>query len=130
MAFGVLFAAGGIAVGGVAVGGLSLGVLAMAGLAVGGYAVGGLAIGIISVGGMAFAGYAAYGGGAIAWQYSLGGLSIAHHANDSAARDFMNSSLTRAGTVGAALLALGGIIALVPVLIAIANQLLNRSRTQ
>jgi hypothetical protein len=49
------------------------------------------------VGGLAVAGYAAYGGATIAWQYSIGRLSIAHHANVAAAHDFMHTSLMRAG---------------------------------
>ncbi len=97
-AFGILFAAGGIAVGGLAMGGVAvgvialggatLGVLAIGGMAIGGFAVGGAAIGVIAVGGLATGWVAAQGGMAIAKTYALGGGAIAQHANDAAAKEF------------------------------------------
>lgn len=85
IAFGVLFAAGGLAVGGVSVGGLSIGVLSFAGLAIGLAAVGGLAIGVLAVGGAAVAWSAALGGLAVARDVASGGSALATHANDPAA---------------------------------------------
>jgi len=101
MAFGVLFAAGGISVGGISTGGLSLGVIAAGGLAAGAIAWGGLAFGLWAVGGLAV-GRLAFGGIAFAWHAALGGLSMAHdfalgdqalaaHANDEAARIALRS---------------------------------------
>jgi hypothetical protein len=108
IAWGVLFAAGNVAVGGIATGGLSLGLVSFAGLAAGGLAVGGVAAGAWAMGGFAL-GFEALGGIALAWQaavgglavafnYAQGGLAIAEHANDPTARAFLQSHgfLTRA----------------------------------
>ncbi len=78
MAFGVVFALGGVAVGGVSIGGLSVGVLALGGGALGCVAVGGLAVGLIALGGLAV-GVLAIGGGAIGY-YAVGGGAIGVHA--------------------------------------------------
>lgn len=111
-AFGVLFAAGGfacggiafggMAIGGIAVGGLGLGLVSFAGLAVGALALGGCAIGGFVAGGMAI-GWTAFGGAAIAWRAAKGGLAVAHdyafggqaiaaHANDAAAKAFVEAT--------------------------------------
>ncbi len=96
-----LFAMGGIAFGGVAFGGLScgfvsfgglaLGALAIGGLSMGGWSWGGMAVGWMAFGGMALAWKAAYGGMAIAHEIAVGGQAIAHHANNPAAKAFMES---------------------------------------
>ena len=92
IAFGVVFALGGLAIGGVSVGGLSVGVLALAGLAVGIWSVGGLALGVFALGGGALAAWAANGGLAVASEYALGGLAIGAKANSEAARTYFESS--------------------------------------
>ena len=78
VAFGVVFALGGVAVGGISVGGLSLGILSIGGLAVGGIAIGGIAAGLVAVGGLAV-GMVAVGGGALGY-YAVGGGAIGVHA--------------------------------------------------
>lgn len=92
IAFGVVFALGGLAVGGLSLGGLSVGVLAFAGLSVGIWSVGGLALGVFALGGGAIGVWAANGGLAVASEYSLGGLAIGAHANTDAARAYFESS--------------------------------------
>ncbi len=92
IAFGVVFALGGLAVGGISVGGLSVGVLAFAGLSVGVWSVGGLALGVFALGGGAIAVWAANGGLAVASEYSLGGFAMGAHANTDAARAYFESS--------------------------------------
>jgi hypothetical protein len=77
VAFGIVFASGGIAVGGVSFGGVAVGVLPIGGLALGALAIGGLALGIVSIGGAAVAWYAAVGGLAVAHTYAAGGVAIA-----------------------------------------------------
>lgn len=108
-AYGVLFAIGNVAVGGIAIGAVSVGVISAGGLAVGGLAFGGLTCGVIGIGGLgtgmfAFGGLAlgwmAFGGGALAWRAAKGGVALAHdfavggyanamHANDLAAKNFI-----------------------------------------
>jgi hypothetical protein len=95
VAFGVLFAAGGVAMGGVAVGGLSIGLLPIGGLALGAFALGGCAGGVWAVGGAAFGLQAALGGLAVAGQYAEGGLAIAPHANNQAASEFFTGTFFR-----------------------------------
>lgn len=97
-AYGILFAAGGVAVGSismggvavglVAIGGASIGLLAISGFALGGLAMGGGAIGIVAAGGVATAWVGAEGGMAVAREFALGGQALAQHANDAAAREF------------------------------------------
>lgn len=89
---GVLVSLGGVAVGGVAVGGVSLGVVSIAGLALGVCAIGGGAIGIVACGGGALGLVAALGGLAVARDYALGGMAIAEHANDPAARELFEGA--------------------------------------
>lgn len=79
VAFGVLFACGGVAVGGLSVGGASLGALSLGGLAIGLGAMGGLAVGLVAAGGAAFAWYLALGGLAVARDTAFGGLALARH---------------------------------------------------
>lgn len=92
-AIGILFAAGGFAVGGVALGGLAIGAVSVAGAAFGVLAAGGWAMGLLACGGGAVAWTAAFGGVAIAHDYAVGGLAIAAHANDEAARNFMSQTI-------------------------------------
>jgi hypothetical protein len=93
IAFGVVFALGGLAFGGLSVGGLSVGVVALAGVSIGVWSVGGLALGAFALGGAAIALWAASGGLAIASQYALGGLAIGANANTDAARTYFESSV-------------------------------------
>lgn len=75
MAFGVLFASGGVAMGGIAFGGLSLGMLSLGGVALGGFAFGGMAIGYVAIGGLAVAYQMAVGGAALAGKLAVGGAA-------------------------------------------------------
>lgn len=93
VAFGIVFALGGLAVGGLSVGGLSVGVLALAGLSIGIWSVGGLALGAFAFGGAAIAVWAANGGLAVATEYALGGLAIGSNANTDVARIYFDSSV-------------------------------------
>jgi hypothetical protein len=77
VAFGILFASGGLAIGGISLGGLAVGVLPIGGLALGALAFGGVALGIVAIGGAAVAWHAAIGGLAVAAHYAAGGLAIA-----------------------------------------------------
>jgi hypothetical protein len=109
-AYGVVLAAGGIAVGGISlggasvglisVGGASLGLFALGGFALGGIALGGAAIGVLATGGMAIGLIGAAGGMAVARDFALGGLALARQANDAGAREFFSHygwmDLTRA----------------------------------
>jgi len=79
VAFGVLFAFGGVAVGGVSLGGIATGLLPIGGLALGLLAFGGLSAGVVAIGGAAFAWYAALGGLAMAHDYALGGVASARN---------------------------------------------------
>ena len=101
-AYGIVFAAGTIAVGGISCGPLAVGLLALGGCGIGLFAFGGLALGFAAIGGAAV-GYLAFGGGAIGWlgasggavvarHFALGGGAIAQHANDQAAQAFMQGS--------------------------------------
>jgi len=102
IAYGVLFAFGGLAVGTVsvggfavgllAIGGVGLGLLSMAGFALGIYAVGGGAVGYLASGGFALGWLAATGGAAVAHDFAIGGAVFARHANDEAARAFLQNS--------------------------------------
>jgi RNA polymerase sigma factor (sigma-70 family) len=117
--FGVILSLGGLAVGGIAIGGLAAGVVSVGGLALGlaacgGVAFGGLALGGLAVGGLAVGGgaigYLALGGGAIGWkaaegglaiarEFAQGGMAVAQHADDEAARAyFQNSAFFSRGT--------------------------------
>ncbi|HWB11779.1 MAG TPA: sigma-70 family RNA polymerase sigma factor [Pirellulales bacterium] len=109
-AYGVIFAMGNVAVGTIAVGGvfsvglvalgcISVGIVALGAASVGIIGIGGLGTGIFAFGGMAL-GWFALGGGAAAWRAAKGGVAWAHdfalgssaaaaHANDQAARDFI-----------------------------------------
>jgi len=111
--FGVIVSVGGIAFGGIAIGGLAVGLISVGGLvlglaACGGAAFGGLALGGLAVGGLAVGGgaigYLAVGGGAIGWkaatgglaiarEFAQGGLAVAFHAADEAARAYFQNSL-------------------------------------
>jgi hypothetical protein len=93
IAFGIVFALGGIAVGALSVGGVSVGILALAGLSIGIWSVGGLALGAFALGGGAIAVWAANGGLAVANEYALGGLAIGSNANTDVARIYFDSSV-------------------------------------
>lgn len=103
VAFGVIFAFGGMAVapiciGGFAVGGLvfggfGAGVLCYAGFAVGVWVVGGMVSGLMAVGGCAFGWKAAVGGIAIAHEFAQGGVALAPHVNDSVATAFIGGNV-------------------------------------
>jgi RNA polymerase sigma factor (sigma-70 family) len=102
-AYGILFAAGTIAVGAISCGPVAVGVLAGGAFGIGLFAFGGLAIGLAAIGGAAV-GYVAFGGGVIGWLGASGGAALAHHfamgggalaahANDQAAQAFMQGSV-------------------------------------
>lgn len=110
--FGIVFAAGGVAVGAIRMGGAAVGLLAMGGacvglVAIGGFALGGLAlgggaIGIVAAGGVATAWIGAEGGLAVAREFAVGAQALAQHANDAAAREsfaqYRWMDMTDAGT--------------------------------
>ena len=102
VAFGGLFAFGGVAIAPMCVGGMALGVAVFGGFAAGVLTYGGFGLGIWAVGGFVM-GWWAIGGCAIAWTASLGGIGIARefaeggiavalHANDAAANTYIASS--------------------------------------
>src|SRR5262249_25060010 len=102
IAFGLLFAFGGLAVAPISIGGMALGLLSWGGAAAGLFATGGFALGGWGFGGFAL-GWQAFGGFALAWNAAMGGLAIARdvavggaaqaaHANDAMASAFMKSS--------------------------------------
>ena len=103
IAFGIVFAFGGLAVGALSVGGLSIGVLAVGGLSTGILAVGDLSTGILTFGGLALAAFAvgsgaiavwaANGGLAVADEYTLGGPAIGSNAITDVARTYFDSSV-------------------------------------
>jgi RNA polymerase sigma factor (sigma-70 family) len=103
IAYGVIFAAGGVAVAPVSFGVLAIGGFAAGALGIGLLAFGAMSLGLAATGGGAI-GYVAYGGAAIGWlgagggavvahHFAQGGGAIAEHANDSAARAFMQDNL-------------------------------------
>jgi len=100
-AFGVIYATGIFTVGCVSMGVVPIGLVSVGAFAAGLFAFGGLSLGWASMGGLAV-GYMAFGGGAIGWlgayggaavarYFATGGGTIALHANDSEAFDFMYS---------------------------------------
>lgn len=102
-AYGALFAAGGVAVAPISMGGFAVGLVALGGGALGLLSFAALALGVYALGGAAV-GYEAFGGGAIGWLVAMGGMAVAHgfaiggaayaqHANDEAARLFLQHSL-------------------------------------
>jgi len=102
VAYGALFAFGGVAVAPLAVGGLALGLLPLGGCAVGLLSLGGFSLGWWSFGGCAV-GWLAFGGCAVGWQAALGSLALAHgfalgaaayagHFNDAAAQAFAENT--------------------------------------
>ena len=74
-------------------GGLAVGAVSVAGAAFGALAVGGWAMGLLACGGGAGAWTAAFGGLAVAHDYAVGGLAIAAHANDEAARNLLSHTM-------------------------------------
>jgi hypothetical protein len=102
VAFGGLFAFGGIAIAPLSFGGFALGVavlggyaaglLTYAGFGIGLCTIGGIAIGWWSVGGCAVASSAALGGIALARTFALGGVAIALHANDAVANAYIRNN--------------------------------------
>jgi hypothetical protein len=95
ISFGVLVSVGGLAFGtGLVFGGLSFGLFSLGGLCIGALlALGGLAVGYLAAGGGAIAWKAALGGLAVARDYAIGGAAFARHANDAAARQFLEEDL-------------------------------------
>ena len=102
VAYGALFAFGGVAVAPLAVGGLAMGLLPLGGCAVGLLSLGGFSLGWWSFGGCAV-GWLAFGGCAVGWQAALGSLALAHgfaqgtaayagHFNDAAAQAFAETT--------------------------------------
>lgn len=91
VAFGILFAIGGVAIGALGIGGVAVGGLAIAGASVGLWSVGGLALGIVAFGGAAIAVSGAVGGLAVAIGHAIGGLAVASHANDDVARAYFQT---------------------------------------
>ena len=102
VAYGILFAFGGVAVGavsiggiaagGVAIGGCALGLLTCGGIAFGFFAVGAVALGYMVCGGAGIAWLASCGGAAVAHNFALGKLALAQHANDETAQAFVRNS--------------------------------------
>lgn len=111
-----LVAMGGVATGAVSLGGVAFGGIAIGGVGIGLLSIGGLALGVIGFGGLAL-GWQAAGGGAIAWklacgggaiayeaamggfamakQFATGGAAFAEHANDEAAKAFIDGQLLK-----------------------------------
>jgi hypothetical protein len=99
MAFGGLFAFGGVAIAPIALGGVAVGAVALGGYAAGLLAGGGFGFGICALGGVA-EGWEAAGGMVLGWKAAFGGMALARdfavggtvqalHANDAMARQFM-----------------------------------------
>jgi RNA polymerase sigma factor (sigma-70 family) len=96
VAFGGLFAMGGVAIAPIALGGFALGamlfagfgvgILAYAGFALGFWAMGGIVVGLQAIGGCAVGWSAAVGGVAVAHDIAAGGVAVALHANDAVAQ--------------------------------------------
>jgi len=79
VAFGVLFAYGGVAIAPVSIGACAIGLFSYGAMAVGALAVGGYGFGIWAFGAFAF-GWQASAGCAVAWNTASGGqYAIAHH---------------------------------------------------
>jgi hypothetical protein len=78
VAYGILYASGGVAVGGISMGGLSIGLIALGGAGFGLFAFGGLAVGMVALGGAGI-GWFASGGMAMGWRAALGGVVASHH---------------------------------------------------
>jgi RNA polymerase sigma factor (sigma-70 family) len=102
VAYGALFAAGGVAIAPISMGGFAVGLVALGGATLGVLSFAGLALGVWAVGGAAV-GYEAFAGGAMGWRAAMGGMAVAHdfalggaafaqHANDAAAQMFMQNS--------------------------------------
>jgi RNA polymerase sigma factor (sigma-70 family) len=102
VAFGGLFACGGIAVapicfggfclGAVVFGGYAVGILTYAGFGLGAWAIGGSVMGLFALGGIAVGWTASVGAVAIARQFAVGSAAVALHANDALANSFVQSA--------------------------------------
>jgi RNA polymerase sigma factor (sigma-70 family) len=77
MAFGLLFAFGGVAVAPFSIGGVAIGLMSWGGAATGIFVIGGFALGAWAFGGFAL-GWQAFGGCAVGWNAAMGGLAMAH----------------------------------------------------
>ncbi|HEY1788786.1 MAG TPA: sigma-70 family RNA polymerase sigma factor [Verrucomicrobiae bacterium] len=77
VAFGMLFASGGVAIAPISFGGCTVGLLSFGGFSLGALAFGGFAYGIWAAGGFA-AGWQAIAGCAVAWNAASGGIAVAH----------------------------------------------------
>jgi RNA polymerase sigma factor (sigma-70 family) len=137
IAYGVLFAFGGLAVGTVSVGGFALGLLAIggfglgllsvAGFALGLWAVGGAAVGYLASGGFALGWLAANGGAAVAHDFAVGGTTFARHANDEVARAFLKNNAFF--IYGAMLMQRATLLIWLPVVLVIWQMLLLRRQS-
>ena len=92
LAYGALFALGGLAVGPISVGGAAVGLLAIGGGALGVLSFAGVALGYLASGGGALGWLAASGGAAVAHDFAIGGSAFAAHANDAAAKVFAQNN--------------------------------------
>lgn len=90
-AYGLLFAAGAIAVAPISWGGFSAGILTYGGFALGIWSVGVFAIGFKSIGVVAIAWHASSGIVAFAYRYAQGISALAHHANNARANQVMKT---------------------------------------
>ncbi len=91
LAIGGLFAGAPIGVAPISVGGIAIAIFALGGVAVGQAAVGCFAGGYWAAGGLALAAHAAEGALVIARDFAVGKNAIALHANDAAARAFIDT---------------------------------------
>ena len=87
IAFGGLFAFGGVAIAPFSFGGLTIGLFTFGGAAIGLATFGGFALGAWAYGGCAF-GWQAFGGCAVGWNAAAGGLAVA--------RDFATGGVAHA----------------------------------
>ena len=99
VAVGGLLASAPLAVAPIGLGGVAVGLLSLGGLACGAGVVGVVAAGYWAAGGMAIAAQAAQGGLALATDFATGFAALAAHANDAAAREFIQAHLFFRGTV-------------------------------
>ena len=101
-AVGLLFAFGAIAIAPVSMGGFALGFITLGGIAIGAVPLGGFSLGLFAIGGMVV-GLQAFGACVIAWtgaegaiaiarDFAVGAVAFAEHANDAAARSFIEDS--------------------------------------
>jgi hypothetical protein len=130
-AVGALFAFGGIAAAPVCFGGFALGAVAYGGFGFGIWVMGGFVIGCWAVGGCCTALLGSAGGLAMAGQFAQGGIALAPHANDAAARAYFSSHVFFRGAFSLATTWLWPtlIVAMIPsVILALRARFKNRAR--